>query len=203
MRARAGWLGVLALVLAAAIGPTARADIIELSVRIVDEQGGPHAAMPTRLVVGSEPSSRRADAGARLIADADGRVSRTLEATIERRWSTGDYLVPRRLDTLSVGIELDLVGRRALYWVRLTDHGRRGASIGIETFVQGRDGTFDAPLRHVPPASWQFPDQPGGLLMSDIGVKPRSWNLESDTLADGRRRWRATIELTKQVFARR
>jgi hypothetical protein len=130
-------------------------------------------------------------------------VSRTVEAAVERRWTTGDFLIPRRLDTLFVGVELDLVGRRTLYWITLTDHGSRGASIGVEAFVQRRDGMFDAALKRGEPASWRFPDQPDGLLMTDIGVKPRSWDLEATPLADGKRRWRATIELTKQEFTRR
>jgi hypothetical protein len=196
-------VGLVVLLVSIVNAPVAHADTIDLAVRIVDEKGAPHAGMPIRVVFGTEPDSRAANAGARLTTDADGRVSRTLEATVERRWATGDYLIPRRLDTLFVGIELDLVGRRALYWVTLTDYGRRGALIGIEVFVQGRSGSFDAALRQVPPASWQFPDQPDGLLMSDIGVTARSWNLESDTPADGKRRWRVSIELTKQSFTRR
>lgn len=203
MGVHVGWVGLVVLFLSILSVSAVRADTIELSVRILDEKGAPHAAMPVRVVVGTEPHSRRADAGAQLTTDAGGRVSRTLEAAVERRWASGDYLIPRRLDTLFVGIELDLVGRRTLYWVTLTDYGRRGALIGVEAFVQGRDGAFDAALKRVPPASWQFPDQPDGLLMSEIGAKARSWNLESDTLPDGKRRWRATIELTKQAFTRR
>lgn len=203
MRVRVGRIGLLALVLAAVIGSTARADTIELSVRILDEAGGPHAGMPVRVVFGTEPNARRADAGSRLTTDAEGRVSRTIEAVVERRWASGDYLIPRRLETVFVSIELDLVGRRILYWVTLTDYGRTGALIGIEAFVQGRGGLFDAALKRVPPASWQFPDQPDGLLMTDIGVKEHAWNLDKETSPDGKRRWRATVELTKQTFTRR
>jgi hypothetical protein len=203
MSIRVGWVGLVVLFLSIMSVSAARADTIDLSVRIIDEKGAPHAGMPVRIVFGTEPDARGANAGAQLTTDADGRVSRALEAAVERRWSTGDYFIPRRLDMLLVGVELDLVGRRALYWVTLTDYERRGAVIGIETFIQGRNGSFDAALRSVPPASWQFPDQPGGLLMSDIGVTARSWNLESDTPADGRRRWRVTLELTKQAFTRR
>lgn len=202
MNIRVGWVRLVALVLASMIGSMARADTIDLSIRIVDEKGAPHAGMPVRLVFGTEPDARGANTGARLTTDADGRVSRTVEAVVERRWASGDYLIPRRLDTALVGIELDLVGRRTLYWVTLTDYPQ-GTLIGIEAFVQGSGGAFDAALKRVPPASWQFPDQPAGLLMSDIGVKARSWTLEKDAAAEGKRRWRIAVELTKQAFTRR
>jgi hypothetical protein len=196
-------VGLFALFIAVLASPAARADTIDLAIRIVDEKGAPHAGMPVRVVFGTEPDSRSTNAGARLTTDAAGQVSRLLEAPVERRWATGDFVIPRRLDTLFVGIELDLVGRRTLYWVTLTDYGSRGALIGMEAFVQGRSGSFDAALKRVPPASWQFPDQPDGLLMTDIGVKERSWNLQNDTPADGKRRWRVSIELIKQEFTRR
>jgi len=203
MSGRVGWVGLVVLLLSILGVSAVRADTIELSVRIVDEKGAPHAGMPVRVVVGTEPDPRAANAGARLTTDADGRVSRTLEAAVERQWSTGDYLIPRRLFTLFVGVELDLVGRRTLYWVTLTDYERRGALIGIEAFVQGRGGSFDAPLKRVPPGSWQFPDQPDGLLMTDIGVRAQRWTMENEATADGKRRWRVTLELTKQTFTRR
>lgn len=200
---RVRWAGLVALFIAVVISPVARADTIDLSVRIVDEKGAPHVGMPVRVVIGTEPESRTANAGARLATNSDGHVSRIVGAAVERRWATGDFLIPRRLDTLFIGVELDLLGRRALYWVTLTDYGSRGALIGVETFVQRRDGTFDLALKRVEPASWRFADQPDGLLMSDIGVKPRAWELESTTLPDGKRRWRVVLDLEKQEFTRR
>ena len=194
--------GVLATALAL-LAAAARADTIELSLRLVDEKGAPKAAAPARVVVDGERDPRGPTAGATLVTDRDGRVVRVVEAPVGRRWVSGAYYLPRRVDSIAVGVELDLVGRRALYWITVDDHGRAGALLGIEAFVEGRGGAFDAALVYVAPASWRFPDAPGGPLLTDIGAAVRGGSMESSAGPDGKRRWRVAVELEKREFARR
>lgn len=197
--ALAGALAALLVLSAAA----ARADTIELSLRLVDEKGAPKASVPVRVAVDGERDPRAATAGATLVTDADGRVARTVEAPVGRRWVSGAYYLPKRVDSIAVGVELDLVGRRALYWITVDDHGRAGALLGIEAFVQGRGGAFDAALVRVEAATWRFPEATGGPLLTDIGAAVRGGSMESSVGPDGKRRWRVAVELEKREFTRR
>lgn len=194
--------GALATVLTL-LATAARADTIELSLRLVDGKGAPKVSTPVRVVVDGERDPRGPTAGATLVADADGRVARVVEAPVGRRWVPGAYYLPKRVDSIAVGVELELVGHLALYWITVDDHGRDGALLGIEAFVQGRGGAFDAALVYVAPASWRFPDAPGGPLLTDIGAAVRGGSMESSAGPDGKRRWRVAVEMEKREFARR
>lgn len=195
-----GWRSsALLLGVAALLGWTASvaADPITLDARFVRQDGSPIAGMEVRMVVGSEPGSRSAGSGKRLRTGADGRVAYDVDAVVQKRRVALDNIFVRHpARTIEVGIEMDLVGRRALYWIEL-DLVRDGTVGGMTAFVQGAGGSFDRQLKfHGPTHSFSFPDDPDGMLMSDIGAALRHHEM---TGTDGGP-WRVDLTVEKQEF---
>ena len=175
----------------------AAADTIEIDARLVRPNGEPLAGLDVRMVVGSEPGSRSPGAGSRLRADASGRVAYRVDAPVETRRVTLDNIFARhRSRFVEVGIELELVGRRALYWIEL-DMLKEGALAGISAYVQAPDGRFTRRLAfHDATRNWSFPDQPDGMLMSDIGANIRRHDMTGS--AGGP--WKIDLVIEKQEF---
>lgn len=180
-------------------GGAAMADPVRVEARFVtDEQPGvPLAGQPIRIAVGSGAALRGAGAGQAYTTDADGRVAFDTEAEVVKR--------KVRLDSIffwhdawfvEIGVELDLVGRPALYIVQL-DLVRDGA-VGVMTAsLKGPGGDFDAPLVfHSDTHSWTFPGEPDGWRLSDIGAKMVSHNMEGSPETG----WTITLEIAKQNF---
>lgn len=191
------WLrnGLAALI--ASWSVAAAADPIEIDARFVRPNGAPLAGLDVRMVVGSEPRPRSPEAGRKLRTDAAGRVAYRVEAPVETRRVTLDNIFAwHRSRFIEVGIELDLVGRRALYWIEL-DMLREGAMAGINAYVQAPDGGFSRRLAfHDANRSWSFPDQPDGMLMSDIGANIRRHDMTGS--AGGP--WKIDLVIEKQEF---
>lgn len=164
-------LGKLALLLA---GGAAAADPVRVEVRLMKEDAGgaPLAGLPVRIAVGSGEALRRAGAGRTHTADAGGRIAFDTDAVVTKRRITLDSIFFRH-DAwfVEVGLELELVGRRALYVVAL-DMVRAG-TVGVMTAsLAGASGDFDSPLVFHPDThSWSFPGDPGGWRLTDIGAK--------------------------------
>lgn len=190
-----------ALVLGAAVmlgwTASAAADPIALDARFVRPDGSPIAGMEVRMVIGSEPGSRSAGSGKRLRTGADGRVAYKVDAAVrKRRVALDNIFVRHPARTIEVGIEMDLVGRRALYWIEL-DLVRDGTVGGMTAFVQGAGGSFDRQLKfHSQTHSFSFPDEPDGMLMSSIGAELRHHEM---TGADGGP-WHIDLTVEKQEF---
>jgi len=178
-------------------GGAASADPITIDARLVNEIGAPITGMELRVVVGSEPDARGPLAGRRLVTDAEGRVTYSVESTVPSRSVALDFFLFRHpARTIDVGIEMELVGRQALYWITL-DLVRDGTVGGIAAYVQGVDGRFDRGLDFHPRThSFSFPDDPGGMLMSGIGVELRHHEMSGQE--DGP--WRVELLIEKQTF---
>lgn len=174
------------------------ADPIDIEVRIVKEDGSPHIRLPVRLVVGSEPNSRAPNAGETLTTGADGKIVRKVDApVVERRITLDIPFVKHSAMYVAVAVELDLVGRRALYWTDL-DYLKNGALGQMVAYVAGPDGVFDDMLTfHPDQHAWTFPDQPDGMLMTSYGADLKVFSMEKT--ADGAG-WIVKLEIMKQEF---
>ena len=125
------------------------------------------------------------------------RVDAVGNAPVEARRVTLDNIFAlHRSRFVEVGIELELVGRRALYWIEL-DMLKEGALAVISAYVQAPDGRFSRRLAfHDATRSWSFPDQPDGMLMSDIGANIRRHDMTGS--AGGP--WKIDLVIEKQEF---
>lgn len=183
---------------AALLGATsaALADPISIRGRFVRPDGSPIAGMQVRIVVGSEPRARNAGAGRTVRTAADGSVAYQVDAPVANRSVTLDNFFFRHpARTIEVGVEMELVGRPALYWITL-DLVRDGTVGGMAAFVQG-DGRFDRPLTfHSQTHSFSFPDEPGGMLMSSIGADLEFHEMKG---SDGGP-WSVDLVIEKQEF---
>jgi len=198
MRTVLGSAAIAAALLAASV---ARADPIDISVRIVKPDGSAYAGLPVRLVVGSEPDSRAPNAGEILTTDNDGRISRTVDAPVVARKITLDVpFVKHDSIYVAVAVELDLLGRPALYWTDL-DIVNGGTLSQMIAYVAVGDGFLDDMLTfHQGQHAWSFPDKPEGPMLTSIGADLKDHQF--DKSADGKG-WVVKLEIEKQEFQMR
>jgi hypothetical protein len=173
------------------------AEPMQVNAQFVHEDGSPLAGMPVRVVIGSEKASRAPGAGKSLTTDAQGRVRYQAEAPIKQRRIKLDSIFARHDSRLvEVGIELELLGRRALYWIEI-DLVRAGPLAGMHFYLPGRSGQFDLPLTfHEKNHSWSLPDQPDGMLLTGAGAR----SLEHDLQISPAGLWTVTLRIEKQKF---
>ena len=183
--------------------PRETPELLDLTIRLVDPSKKALPNVPIRVVLSSDANSRAPSAGQQAVTDDNGTVNLQLNAKMSRRRITMDSSVSRPADHLAIGVELDLLQRKALYWIEL-DHVNSGVMGSVQCYVAGSNGNFDEPLVfHDSPPSWTFPDQPEGIHLSGIGVELRDHNLEPRTMPDGTRQWTGMILLEKHQFERR
>jgi len=141
----------------------AAAEPIQVKARFVGEDGSALAGMTVRMVIGSEKDSRAPNAGKTFTTDGNGRVTYTADAPIkERKIQVGSAFFRSASQLIEVGVEMELLGRRALYWVEL-DLVKAGPLMGQATYVAGSSGRFDRMLKFSDKThSWSFPDDPKG-----------------------------------------
>lgn len=177
-----------------------RAEPVNLTLKLVDEAGKPLAGQALRIAIGSAADASAPGAGQRLSTDAGGVARMTAEATIERRSVSSTSVFTRHpAEHLVVGVELDLIGRRALYRIRL-DQTKAGTVGQINAFLAGAGGRFDQPLTfHADTQSWSLPDDPAGLRLTGIGAELKAHSMEGSP-ETGRT---VTITIAKQSFKRR
>jgi hypothetical protein len=186
--------------LSSAAAAPAMADIVDLKLKFVSETGEPLPALPVRVVTGPERVIRLADAGERGETDGDGAFNRSLDVVIEQRKITLDnWFVRHRSNFLRIAVELELVGRQALYVIEL-DQVRDGTVGAISAWIAGADGSFHTPLTFHPDThNWSMPDDPAGMLMSSIGADLRHHEL----LGSAEEGWTAVLVIEKQTFTLR
>jgi hypothetical protein len=179
---------------------TAQAEPVNLTLKLVNEAGKPLAGQALRIAIGSDAEASAPEAGQRLSTDAGGVVRMTAEATIDRRSVSSTSAFTRHpAEHLVIGVELDLVGRRALYRVRL-DQTKAGTVGQINAFLAGAGGRFDLPLAfHADTHSWSLPDDPAGLRLTGIGAELKAHSMEGSA-ETGRR---IVLTIAKQSFKRR
>ncbi|WID94756.1 hypothetical protein QO058_18240 [Bosea vestrisii] len=177
-----------------------RAEPVNLTLKLVDEAGKPITGQALRVVLGSEAEASAPGAGQNLSTDMSGVVRLTAEATIDRRSVSSTSAFARHpAEHLVIGVELDLIGRRALYRVRL-DQTKAGTVGQINAFLPGAGGRFDQPLTfHADTQSWSLPDDPAGLRLTGIGAELKAHSMEGST-ETGRR---VALTIAKQAFKRR
>jgi hypothetical protein len=168
------------------------AEPVNLTLTLVDEAGKPLAGRAVRVAIGS--------AGERLASDAAGVVRMQTDAAVERRSISSTSIFTRHpAEHLFVGIELDLIGRRVLYRIRL-DQTSAGTVGQINAFLAGAGDRFDQPLAfHADTRSWSLPDDPAGLRLTGIGAELKAHSMEGSAAA-GRT---ITLTIAKQSFTRR
>jgi hypothetical protein len=178
----------------------ARAEPVNLTLKLVDEAGKPLAGHAVRVAVGSEADVSAPGAGQRLASDVAGVVRMQADATVDRRSVSSTSVFTRHpAEHLVVGVELDLIGRRALYRVRL-DQTKAGTVGQMNAFLAGAGGRFDLPLAfHADTHSWSLPDDPAGLRLTGIGAELKAQNMEGSA-ETGRT---ITLTIAKQSFTRR
>lgn len=179
---------------------TAQAEPVTLTLKLVDEAGKPLAGHAVRVAIGSEAEVSAPDAGQRLASDVAGVVRMQADATIDRRSVSSTSVFTRHpAEHLVIGVELDLIGRRALYRVRL-DQTKAGTVGQMNAFLAGAGGRFDLPLAfHADTHSWSLPDDPAGLRLTGIGAELEAQSMEGSP-ETGRR---ITLTIAKQGFKRR
>ncbi|CAD5288160.1 conserved exported hypothetical protein [Bosea sp. 62] len=179
---------------------TVQAEPVALTLKLVDEAGKPLAGRDVRVAIGSDAEISAPGTGQQLSTDAGGVIRMQGEATIDRRSVSSTSIYTRHpAEHLVIGVELDLIGRRALYRVRL-DQTKAGTVGQINAFLAGAGGRFDQPLAfHADTQSWSLPDEPAGLRLTGIGAELVAQSM-TGTAETGR-----TIILTiaKQSFKRR
>jgi hypothetical protein len=192
----------LALASLAAVGlgcGAVRADPVTVEARFVTEgePAVPMAGQALRIAVGNGAALRRAGAGTSHTTDAAGRLSLTVDApVIQRRIKLDNPFASHDAWFVEVGVELDLVGRPALYVVQL-DLMRDGALGVITANLKGAGGDFDAPLVFHPDThSWSFPGEPEGWRLTSIGANLTAHDMQGSPQAG----WTVRIELSKQNF---
>lgn len=172
------------------------ADPMQVRLRLVDESGTALSGLETRIVVGSEPESQTPRAGARVRTDGDGTAIYEVEAPVKsRRVKLDSFFVRHPSQLIEVGVELELLGRRALYWIEL-DLVKAGPVADMRAYVAGPDGNFDRALVFHHPPSWSIPDDPSGLRLTNIGCNLLSHDMRQ--LPD--RSWEVDLVLEKQIF---
>lgn len=178
----------------------AQAEPVNLTLKLVDDAGKPLAGQPLRVAIGSEAEAGAPGAGQRLSTDAGGVVRLTAEATIDRRSVSSTSIFTRHpAEHLVVGVELELIGRRALYRVRL-DQTKAGTVGQINAFLPGVGGRFDQPLTfHADTQSWSLPDEPAGPRLTGIGAELKAHSMEGS----GESGRTITLTIAKQSFKRR
>lgn len=184
------------MALLAGISADASADPIHVDARFVDEAGAPIAGLPVRLVIGSERDSRAADAGRRLVTGTDGKVAYQVDAPVgSRRIPLDNVFVRHPSRLIEIGVEMDLIGHRALYWVEI-DLVQAGPLAGMAVFVQDASGGFQRPLPYDQSRrAWHLPGQT--MLMTGIGAQLRDHAMSG---SDGEG-WRVRLLIEKQTFA--
>ncbi len=192
------------LLMAAAHGSPARADLLDIRGQLLRPDDSPLANHPLRLVIGTEPEARAQEAGLRLVTDTQGRFRRQIEAKVPRRFKTLDIgFIPHRTDLIEIGVELDLLGRPALYWIEL-DHLRDGVLGGMGVFLMDGSGRFRQRLQfHSKTHSWSFPDDPRGMQLSDIGATLRAHDARVTAAVGGKRHWVVELKIEKGEFTLR
>ncbi|MGX1790625.1 hypothetical protein ACWIGM_28025 [Bosea sp. NPDC055332] len=193
-------LSAAAFALFSLTAATVRAEPVKLTLKLVDEAGKPLAGHAVRVAIGSEAEASAPDAGQRLSTDAGGVARMSAEATIDRRSVSSTSIFTRHpAEHLVVGVELDLIGRRALYRVRL-DQTKAGTVGQINAFLAGASGRFDLPLTfHADTQSWSLPDDPAGLRLTGVGAELKAHSMEGSA-ETGRT---VTLTIAKQSFKRR
>jgi hypothetical protein len=178
----------------------AHAEPVSLSLKLVNEAGKPLARHAVRVAIGSDAIVSAPGAGRRLTTDGAGHVSYRTETALARRTISSTSVFTRHpSEHLVVGVELELLGRRALYKIAL-DQLRLGTVGQMVAWLPGPDGRFDRMLTFHPQThSWSLPDDPAGMRLSGIGAELRAHEMDGSP-ATGR-----TIALTiaKQTFRRR
>ena len=186
--------------LLSAIAGGASADPVKLEARFVHPDGSPIARLPVRVVIGGEARPRSPQAGEPLTTDTDGRIVRRVDVPIGKRSITLDNALTRHASrAFAVGIEMELLGRPALYWIDL-DLVRAGVVGGMSVFVQGPAGRFDTPLTfHDATHSWSIPGDPQGLLLSSRGAELKFHDVAGSAEAG----WSVDLVIEKHAFTRR
>ncbi|MDI1311018.1 hypothetical protein [Prosthecobacter sp.] len=179
----------------------AAAEPIQVKARFVREDGSALAGMAVRMVIGSEKDSRAPQAGRTLTTDGNGGVTYTVNAPIkERKIQTGSAFFRSASQLVEVGIEMELLGRRALYWVEL-DLVKAGPMMGQATYVAGSKGDFDRMLKFNDKThSWSFPDDPKGMQLTGTGANVTEHSMRKNA-ATGR--WEIDLTVEKQKWEKR
>lgn len=177
------------------------AEPIQVKAQFVHEDGSAISGMAVRMVIGSEKDSRAPHAGKTLTTDGDGRVSYTVDAPIkERKIHTGSVFSRSASQLIEVGIEMELLGRRALYWIEL-DVVKAGPLMGLAAYVPGSSGQFDQMLKFNDKThAWSFPDDPKGMQLTSTGANVLQHDVKKDA-ATGR--WEISLKVEKQKWERR
>lgn len=175
----------------------ASADPFEISVRVVRPDGSPIAGLPVRVVAPGDPSPRSANAGQRLQTDANGRIVRRGEGRVKtRRISLDSIFFWHPASLLEVGLEMDLLGRSALYWIEL-DVVRDGVRGGMQTYVQDRAGAFAAALEFDSRThTWRIPGSADGPHLTSPGAELKA----HDVTGSRESGWRVELQMVKHEF---
>lgn len=192
-------IAILSGMLAALSSCSAQAaeETIRIEAEFVDMSGAPLPQLPVRIAVGGARAAREPAAGLKLTTDAQGRVLLEVVAPVKsRRVSLDNSFVRHQARFLEIGVELELRGQPALYWVEL-DHVKEGTLGVMHAYVAGAAGRFDEMLAFHPEThSWSIPGDPQGLLMSSTGAELRFHEMEE---AAGKG-WTVRLTIEKHVF---
>lgn len=173
---------------------------VRLDAQFVNAEGAVLAQLPVRIVVGDIAGAREPSAGQIVTTDGDGRIDLDVVAPVKTRRITLDNMFARhRTQFLEIGVELELRGQPALYWIELDAIGEGTAGL-MKAYVAGPDGRFDRLLDFHPDThSWSIPGDPQGLMMSGIGADLKHHEMEGAS-DEG---WTVRLTIEKHEFTMR
>lgn len=200
MLQRTGWSLLAVLGLAACNAGIQASEMVDIRLRMVRSDGSPIVGLPVRVVLGSEKDARSPGTGERLVTDADGRIHRRVASQVGKRTVTLDNpFTPHRMDSIDVGVELQLLGRPALYWIELGSN-RSGTLGGMAAYLPGRSGRFDQQIKRHPKFHylWALPGDRNAPPLQGIGVELQHHSVDMTAAADGAQQWNVDLVLATQ-----
>ena len=191
------------LLLNLALGIPQTAESLDCHVRLVDGQGPALAGVEVRLIVDGSDDPTDPNSGIRATTDEQRRVHRSVDHGVfpaMLRLSRGFAGTPTH--RARVGVELELLGRKALYWVTLDllDSNEAVSRVFDVRFADA-SGQFTVPIVSYPEThDFALPDDPSGVRLSQIGIDVDLFDLELAEDSVNRRVWRAEIEIIKHLI---
>jgi hypothetical protein len=191
------------MILSIALG-RAQPVTLDVQFKLTDLEYKPLPGQPVRLVFGAGADWQGANAGSRVVTDANGEADFSTKATLDRRWTsvpvgfTG-ISRPVRADHLQIAAELErlLPGVNAgkdltlhqLYKmdVDVLPGGDCATSDFTDVYMQDAQGRF---TRAVPEEGLTIPNS-GGLVLSGIGY--RTWDHQLSPVDEAKTHWKLKL----------
>jgi hypothetical protein len=183
------------MTLAWASGAAAQPVALEVRFKLTDRDYKPLAAVPVRIVFGSDPAWQTAVAGQRVVTDAKGEATLRTNVVLDKQIRKMPTNVvssllsrPSETDHLRVAAEMEYMEQRWLYVVDVVRFP--GGDVMLDDFslyTADAQGRFTQKAEHNA-NGWKIAGL-GGLMLTKPGYEPYDFNLDLDPADPSRQRW--------------